>query len=302
MTLRTIWEQQFEPLDQGGQWRVEPARPSAQLINSPYDLDARYGKKRTTLWVGYKVHFTQTCDDGAPQLITHVETTRAGINDERALSAIHAGLAGKELLPDQHLLDAGYVDAANLLHSQHHYEVDLLGPVRHNYWWQADTDYDVTHFSIDWQAHTVTCPHGQLSSSWTPAQDAKGKPVIKIKFSQSACKVCPGRTSCTGQTRRTLTLQPQDKMQALLAARKRESTDAFKESYRQRAGIEGTHSQATRTMGLRRSRYFGLQKTHLGHVAIAAAINVVQLMSWLRGEAPAQTRTSPFKRVMKPAV
>src|SRR6266516_2786506 len=52
-TLRTIWEQQFEPLDQGGQWRQEPALPAAQLINSPYDLDARYGKKRTTLWVGY---------------------------------------------------------------------------------------------------------------------------------------------------------------------------------------------------------------------------------------------------------
>ncbi|MFL5586305.1 MAG: hypothetical protein ACJ8DI_01455, partial [Ktedonobacteraceae bacterium] len=43
--------------EQGGQWRQEPALPAAQLINSPYDLDARYGKKRTTLWVGYKVHF-----------------------------------------------------------------------------------------------------------------------------------------------------------------------------------------------------------------------------------------------------
>lgn len=98
-TLRTIWEQQFESLDQGGQWRVEPALPAAQLINSPYDLDARYGKKRTTLWVGYKVHFSETCDEDAPQLITHVETTRAGINDERALSAIHAGLAGAESTP-----------------------------------------------------------------------------------------------------------------------------------------------------------------------------------------------------------
>jgi hypothetical protein len=54
-------------------------------------------------------------------------------------------------------------------------------------------------------------------------------------------------------------------------------------------------------MGLRRSRYFGLQKTHLGHVAIATAINIVQLMSWVRGEAPDQTRTSPFKKVMNPA-
>jgi len=73
------------------------------------------------------------------------------------------------------------------------------------------------------------------------------------------------------------------------------------ESYRHRAGIEGTHAQGTRTMGLRRSRYVGLRKTHLSHVVIATAINVVHLMSWLRGEAPAQTRTSPFKKVMKPA-
>ena len=41
ITLGCIWEQQFEPLDQGGQWRVEPALPAAQLINSPYDLDVR---------------------------------------------------------------------------------------------------------------------------------------------------------------------------------------------------------------------------------------------------------------------
>ncbi len=55
-------------------------------------------------------------------------------------------------------------------------------------------------------------------------------------------------------------------------------------------------------MGLRRSRYLGLRKTHLAHVATATAMNVIQLTSWLRGEAPEQTRTSPFKKVMKQAV
>jgi len=73
------------------------------------------------------------------------------------------------------------------------------------------------------------------------------------------------------------------------------------ETYRHRAGIEGTHSQAVRAMGLRRSRSIGLRKTHLGHVAVATAINIIQLMSWLRGEAPEQTRTSPFKQVMEQA-
>jgi transposase len=90
-------------------------------------------------------------------------------------------------------------------------------------------------------------------------------------------------------------------MQALFAAHGREQTDAFKNTYRHRAGIEGTHSQAVRALGLRRSRYIGLRKTHLGHVAIAAAVNLLRLTSFLQGETPEQIRTSAFKRVMKQA-
>jgi len=201
--------------------------PAAQLINSPYDLDARYGKKRTTLWVGYKVHFSQTCDEDAPQLITHVETTQAPITDERSLSAIHSGLAERELLPDQHLVDAGDVTIANLVQSQSSHGVDLVGPTLKTHWYQAETGYDLTHFDIDWEAQTVTCPEGRTSSSWTPVQDA-GKSLIKVKFSQSDCQVCPCRASCTGTTRRTLTLHPREQMDALFAARKREETDEWK--------------------------------------------------------------------------
>jgi len=300
-TFRTIWEQQFDPLEHGGQWRPEPALPAAQLITSPYDPDARNGKKRATFWTGYKVHFTQTCDEEAPQLITHVETTPAPLSDEGVLSTIHADLTEKELLPEHHLVDAGYVTIANLVGSQSDYGVDLVGPTLKTHWYQAETGYDLTRFSIDWEAETVTCPQGRISSSWTPVQDA-GKSLIKVKFSQSDCKVCPSQTLCTGTTRRTLTLHLKEQMLALFAVRGREKTDEFKDTYRHRAGIEGTHSQAVRTMGLRRSRYIGLPKTHLGHVAIAAAINVIQLTSFLRGEAPEQIRISAFKQVMKQAV
>src|SRR5215467_2759840 len=117
--------------------------------------------------------------------------------------------------------------------------------------YQAETGFGLTHFGIDWEAETVTCPEGRISSSWTPVQ-VTGKSLIKVKFSQSDCKVCPSRTSCTGTKRRSTTLHPKEQMQALFAARKREETHDFKEVYRHRAGIEGTHSQAVRTMGLRR--------------------------------------------------
>ncbi len=195
-TLRLIWEQQFEPREQGGYWRLEPALPAGQMINSPYDLDARSGKKRNTMWVGYKVHFTQTCDEDLPQLITHVQTTHAALPDGKALSGVHADLADKALLPNQHLVDSGYIDAANLHESRVSYEVDLVGPTLKHDWYQAGTNYDLTHFSIDWDAQTVNCPQGHISSSWTPAQDPKGRPVIKIKFSQSDCRACPSQAAC----------------------------------------------------------------------------------------------------------
>jgi hypothetical protein len=65
--------------------------------------------------------------DVAPQLITHVETTPAPLPDAGALSTIHTDLAKKELLPYQHLVDAGYVTVANLVTTASDYGVDLVG-------------------------------------------------------------------------------------------------------------------------------------------------------------------------------
>jgi transposase len=65
-------------------------------------------------------------------------------------------------------------------------------------------------------------------------------------------------------------------MQVPFAAREREQINAFKGTYHHRAGIEGTHSQAVRAMGLRCLRYISLHKTHLGHLAVAAALHLVR--------------------------
>src|SRR5205814_7624150 len=140
----------------------------------------------------YNAHMSQTAEDDTPKLITEVESTPGPVSDEVVLSAIHTRLAGKEMLPEQHLVDAGYVTIANLIQSQSSYGVDLVGPTLKTHWYQAETGYDLTHFGIDWEAETVTCPQGRISSSWTPVQDA-GKSLIKVKFSQSDCKACPCR-------------------------------------------------------------------------------------------------------------
>jgi transposase len=99
---------------------------------SPYDVEARWSDKRTTSWVGYKVHLTETADDDGPVLITNVESTMATLPDAQALPAIHESLRRHDLLPNEHLLDAGYVDSIRLVDSQQTYAVTLVGhPARH---------------------------------------------------------------------------------------------------------------------------------------------------------------------------
>ena len=84
--LRRIWLQQYYRCTVPGlealRWRTRDEQPpSAVRIASPYDLEARYSSKRDTHWVGYKLHLTETCDPGQPDLITQVITTPATTPD-----------------------------------------------------------------------------------------------------------------------------------------------------------------------------------------------------------------------------
>jgi transposase len=90
------------------------------------------------------------------------------------------------------------------------------------------------------------------------------------------CGPCPVRTDCTRakHTGRRLRLPPQDQYEALQAAQTWSASEEGQQLYKRRAGVEGTLSQGVRAFGLRRTRYGGVAKTHLQHVAIAAAINM----------------------------
>ncbi len=304
-------EQQDDARDEelDGHWRAKAElAPSDQVENSPYDPDARYGKKRETSWVGYKLHVTETCaaEADAPQLIVDVATTPACVADAAELAPIQAHLADRHLLPSRHLVDAGYIDAEVLSASQTRFGVDVLGPTRGNFRWQAraQTGFEGQHFAVDWDAQRVICPQGHTSRSWTPMQDRRHvhtRAMITVAFSAHDCRPCPSRAQCTRSAHRVLTLHPREQEQALRAARLREQTDAFTRAYAQRAGVEGTHSQAIRVCGLRRSRYVGQPKTHLQHILSAVALNLLRLNAWLNGIPLAPTRQSSFARLMAQA-
>ena len=301
--IRRIWIQQFYRDGDQIHWRTQKKwrqPPSNQIIASPDDAEARFCVKRSTEWVGYKVHFTETCDDEHPRLITQVETTAATTHDVNVTEQIQDSLIAKGLGPETQLVDMGYMEADLLVSSQNK-GIELVGPVPSSKSWQdrVDEAFDHTQFDIDWRQRVATCPSGKTSTSCSDRQTRRGTPNLVFQFSPADCRSCSLRQRCSRAKSmgRTLTVYPQDQYQALVKAREQQQTDEFKEQYAARAGIEGTISQATRTSKVRRSRYIGLDRTRLQHVATAAAINVTRLANWLQGDRPAPTRSSPFQKL-----
>ena len=142
----------------------------------------------------------------------------------------------------------------------------------------------------------VICPLGQRSRGWRCLQDDSNNSVVEVRFHFSICASCDQRVRCTKAAKapRVLKLRPMAQHQALQAARQKQTTVEFQAQYAPRAGIEGTISQGVRVNDLRRSRYIGFAKTHLQHLAIAAAINLSRLSNWFEQIPRARTRTSRF--------
>jgi transposase len=300
--LRTVWAQHYS-VGEDGQllWRDPKALPSAaEIIESPYDPEARYATKRDLHWVGYKVHLTETCDDELPHLITDVATTIATATDVAQLPAIQDALAGRELAPSEHVVDAGYVRASNVLSSHERHGIDLVGPVDQDHQWQTRVEggFTTDRFHIDWDQRQAICPRGCVSQGWCETHTARQRNMIHIRWSAQDCDPCPDRVRCTraktGTRARCIMLQSRTEYEALQAGRARQATPEFAAQYARRAGIEGTLSQGVRTTGLRRTRYRGLAKTQVHEVASATAINLGRLSCWLDGDRPISVRRSAF--------
>ena len=152
---------------------------------------------------------------------------------------------------------------------------------------------------IDWAQQQATCPGGNTSQAWLPDAKPADNPTILIRFRKQDCLDCPLRSRCTYAAAgpRSLRIRPQAQYEALDAARQRQQTPEFQQRYQQRAGIEGTISQAVRRADLRHARFIGKAKTHLQHLATAAAINLLRLADFFMGHQPSHTRLSAFAKL-----
>ena len=210
----------------------------------------------------YKDHQTETCDEERPHLIVHVVTTLAPEQDIGVVEGIHAGLAGKELTPAEHLLDSGYVTPETVHHAATQHAITIVGPVRQDPRAGERPGYAKEDFHVDWQAETVTCPQGTVSPPWKPTV-ADRKPRLPVLFRRADCRACTVRQDCTGNVDgkgRHLLLLPQPLQEVQTRARAQQQTPEWKRRYALRTGAEATVSETVHAHGLRHCRYRGTRQ------------------------------------------
>lgn len=297
-TLRRCWVEQFW-LDEGElKFRESGSFPTGNTrLDTPYEVEARYSKKRHMSWIGYRVHLTESCDDSLPHLVTHVETTPAPIHDSKQALIIQNALIEKDLLPAEHLVDSAYVNTKLAWEAQQ-VGTKLMGPMSGRRQWQErEGGFDLPFFALDRESKVATCPAGKRSISWLTAKGRKEPGFVEVAFSTRDCRTCSLGHLCVKQPckkARTIVFGRQEQIELVQQMKQQQTTPEWREKYKKRSGIEGTMSQGVHSTGLRRSRYRGLRRCHLHNLAAAAAINIQRLTDWAEHVPRSTTRRSRF--------
>src|SRR3954462_1104463 len=137
----------------GVRLRAVQGRGPGDRIEAPYDIEARFRARSGTSWTGYMGHITETCDAEAPRLVVHADTTPANVHEATRTEPIHMALADKGLVPVEHLVDAGYISAGQLIAAHARFGIDLIGPPREDMSWQTRTEgaFGAAEFAINWE-------------------------------------------------------------------------------------------------------------------------------------------------------
>jgi transposase len=205
-TLRTVWAQHYEVREEQLVFQDLRGYDGTLQIQSPHDAEARWSKKGSQHWVGYKLQVTETDDEEMPHLITDSAITSSVEGDTTALGAIAARQAARAVLPSERYVEQAYVSGGTLSASAERGE-DLIGPAP-----SSDPSPQArmvdgltqAHFLLDLETLLATCPAGA-----TAVGRLHSDGTIRFEFARDRCSGCALRPRCcTGKGGRRLTTSP----------------------------------------------------------------------------------------------
>jgi len=230
------------------------AKTGGNVMQNPSDPDATYDGHKGP---GYQVQIAETCNlENDVQIITCAIPQTAVESDTAAAGAVLDTLDASGLLPQELFADTHYCSDENIQDAADR-DVELVGPVPCGSLIDKDVDrLNIDDFAVDEQTEEVVCcPAGHKPvSSVADRETDKTKTVMPM----SACRQCEFVAECPVEKGRDGYCLHHTARQRRLAGRRREeNTEAFRERYRIRGGIEATNSGLKRKTGLGRLRVRG---------------------------------------------
>ena len=250
-------------------------------MSSVHDPEMRHGRKSTSKrFDGHKV---QMAVDTESQLITDVAVLLGNAPDkEQALVVVEESEALTGCLVEESIGDCAYGDGATRRQFADAKRT-LIAKV------PSVTNrgrFPKTHFRIDLEATSCTCPADHVSQDFRPA--VKGGGVFR--FAAAVCNACPLRAQCVrGTGGRTVHVHPEEAL--LQEARAFQSSAAFA-PYRARRQVVEHRFARLAQLGIRQARYRGVAKTLFQAFMVAAVANLTLLAASFGPNWPALTLTT----------
>ena len=297
--LCLVFEQQCDVVEE--KVKVK-AKTGGTVIQNPSDPDATYDGHKGP---GYQAQLSETCgEENDVQLITSAIPQTASASDADAVEKVREDLKESGLLPGELLADTLYGSDENVRASDAD-GIELTAPVPGK---TPDGEtLNVGDFEVDEETETVTaCPAGHAPE--TSAHNAETGETRTV-MPAGTCDGCPQKERCPAkQTRGGSHYEHSAKERRLGERRRNETTDAFRERYNKRAGIEATNSGIKRRTGMSRLRVRGKASVFHAIIMKAAGWNILQaarskkMKGYIRGITERDRRngqTTSLSRIFK---
>jgi hypothetical protein len=234
---------------------VKPST-GGNVIQNHSDPDATYDGHKGA---GYKVQISETCSPANEvQLITYALAQTACESDTNELEPALEALEENGNLPRIMVADTLYCCDENVQKAEIR-QVELIGPSPSDKsTLEADRceKLNIDDFDIDEDTEEViTCPGGHKPLS---SERGRKSGVTTTIMPGQSCGDCDFFDQCPVKKQgNKYCLRHTAKMRRNAARRREEQTDAFREQYKIRAGIEATNSGLKRKTGMGRLRVRG---------------------------------------------
>lgn len=251
----------------------EPKKIPSDSLQNPSDPDASYSGHKGQ---GYQVQIMETYTDTDDKeqkattlnLITHVEVERAHESDAKALIPAIESAQQRDLGPKHVLADSLYGSDANVQTAKAK-GVEVISPPRGS---EKQGAIGLCDFRIEKSGKVVSCPQGHA-----PMHCKKKKTRYCAAFDSAHCTDCPNQAICpVASGKKGFYLRFTDKQLRIALRRTQIQTEAFKDRYRWRAGVEATMSEYDRRTGVKHLRVRGFKAVRFSARLKALGLNILR--------------------------